>query len=442
MTQTTMGSAARERYLETTKKSRAIYERALGSLPGGNSRTTIYFRPYPPYVERGEGCRVWDVDGNERIDFINNYTSLILGHSHPRVVAAMQRQAGRFVSAAAPSELEVELAEAIRERLPSIDLIRFTNSGTEATMMAIRAARAFTGRTMIAKFDGGYHGTHDYAAVDVSAAGATGAGSETRNAGLPPAVAESVVVCPFNDPDGTERALAPHRDDLAAVIVEPVMGAAGVIPAEEDFVTFLRELADSLRALLVFDEVISFRISDQGAQGRYGITPDLTTLGKIIGGGLPAGAFGGRREVMALFDPREAGYLGHGGTFNANPLTMAAGLATLAELTPKRYDDLEALAKELKRKLENLFAGAGIAAQINQVASLFNIHLTDRPVVDYATAQAGDRALLHELYVAMLNHGVVFTGRGMGCLSTPMTGAEVDAFVEAARLGLADLGLA
>lgn len=442
MTQTTLGSAARERYLETTTKSRAIYERAIGSLPGGNSRTTIFFQPYPLYFERGEGCRVYDVDGSERLDFINNYTSLILGHSHPRVVDALRRQVGRLVSAAAPSELEVELAERIRERLPSIDLIRFGNSGTEATMMAIRAARAFTGRTKIAKFDGGYHGTHDYAAVDVSAAGATGAGTESRNAGLPAAVAESVVVAPFNDPEAAEAVLAPHRDDLAAVIVEPVMGAAGVIPATESFLVFLRELADSFRAVLVFDEVISFRVGYHGAQGRYGIRPDLTTLGKIIGGGLPVGAFGGREDVMALFDPRQAGYLGHGGTFNANPLTMVAGLATLAEMTPERYDELEALAKELKGKLENLFAGAGIAARINQVGSLFNIHLTDRPVVDYPTAQAGDRALLLELYVAMLNHGVAFTGRGMGCLSTPMTGAEVDAFVEAARLGLADLGLA
>jgi glutamate-1-semialdehyde 2,1-aminomutase len=441
MTQTTTGRTVRDRYAETTATSAALYERATASLPGGNSRTTIFFEPYPFYVERGEGCRIWDADGNERIDFINNYTSLILGHSHPRVVEALKRQAELFVSVAAPSELEIALAEAIKERLPSVELIRFGNSGTEGTMMAIRAARAFTGRTKIVKFGGGYHGTHDYAAVDSGAAGATGTGTTTQGAGIPAPVAETVVIAPFNDPDETERVLAAHRDDVAAVIVEPVMGAAGVIAADESFLVFLRELTQSLGALLVFDEVISFRIGYGGAQGRYGIRPDLTTLGKIIGGGLPVGAFGGREDVMSLFDPRRPGYLGHGGTFNANPLTAAAGLATLAELTPDQYHRLEALGQELKEKLEALFSQAGVPAHVSQVGSLFNLHLTDRPVVDYAGAQAGNRALLHELYVAMLTHGVAFTGRGMGCLSTPMGSAEIDAFVEAAKAGLTDLGL-
>lgn len=438
----TRASVARERYAAATPGSRALYERATRSLPGGNSRTTIFFEPHPLYVERGEGCRVVDADGTERIDFVNNYTSLILGHSHPRVVEAVQRQAAALASVAAPTRLELDLAEAIAERLPSVERLRFTNSGTEATMMAIRAARAFTGRTKIAKFDGGYHGTHDYAAVDVSAAGATGSGVETGRSGLPPAVAETVLVAPFNDPDATERVLAPHREDLAAVIVEPVMGAAGIVPASDDFLAFLRELSQAFGSLLVFDEVISFRVGYRGAQGRYGIAPDLTTLGKTIGGGLPVGAFGGRADVMALFDPREEGYVGHGGTFNANPLTMAAGLATLGELRPEAYEELEALGGELEEKLRGLFAELALPAQVTRVGSLFAIHLTDRPVRDYADVQAGDRALQHDLFVAMLNHGVLFTGRGMGCLSTPMTSAEVDAFVAAVRRGLGDLGVA
>jgi glutamate-1-semialdehyde 2,1-aminomutase len=308
-------------------------------------------------------------------------------------------------------------------------------------MMAIRAARAFTGRAKIVKCEGGYHGTHDYAVVDAGAAGAAGTGTTTHGGGIPAGVADTVVIAPFNDPDATERVLAAHRDDLAAVIVEPVMGAAGVISADESFLVFLRELTQSLGALLVFDEVISFRVGYGGAQGRYGVSPDLTTMGKIIGGGLPVGAFGGREDVMAQFDPRRPGYLVHGGTFNANPLTVAAGLATLAELTPEEFDRLEALGQELKVKLESLFASAGIGAQVNQIGSLFNIHLSDRPVADYAAAQAGDRPLLFELYVAMLNHGVAVTGRGMGCLSTPMGSAEIDAFIEAARAGLGDLGL-
>ena len=339
------------------------------------------------------------------------------------------------MSVAAPSELEIELAEQIRERLPSVEQLRFANSGTEATMLAIRAARAFTGRSKIA-----------------SSRAATTARTTTRRA-FPRAVsrprvarafravAETLVVAPFDDVETTRAALEPHLDDLAAIIVEPVLGAAGVMPAPNEFLAFLRELTRDAGALLVFDEIISFRVGYHGAQGRYGVTPDLTTLGKIIGGGLPVGALGGRADVMALFDPRRERRIGHGGTFNANPLTMAAGLATLAELTPEALERLETLAVELKAKLERLFAGVGLPACITQSGSLFNVHLTEGPVRDHSDVIAADTALLRELHLAMLGSGILFTARGMGCLSTPMTGAEVDAFVESARLGLGELGI-
>jgi glutamate-1-semialdehyde 2,1-aminomutase len=435
MTGARTGSTADERYAHSTSASRALWERALGSLPGGNTRTTIFHDPYPVYLVRGEGCRVGDVDGVERIDFINNYTSLVLGHCHPSVVEAVRRQAEQLFSGAGPNELEVELAEHIKTRLPSIELLRYANSGTEATMQAIRAARAFTGRTTVAAFAGGYHGSHDYASsIPADAADAPG------GAGIPAAVADSIVVAPFNDSETTRAALEQHFEDLAAIIVEPVMGAGGVIPAEEDFLRSLRELADEAGALLVFDEVIAFRIGFHGAQGRYGVIPDLTTLGKIIGGGLPVGAFGGRADVMALFDPRHEHRLVHGGTFNANPLTMAAGLATLAELTSEALDGLEALTVELATKLESLFAGAGLPVYITQIGSLFNVHLTEGPVRDHSDVLAGETALLRELHLGLLGHGILFTPRGMGCLSTPMTSAEVDEFVEAARLSLGDLG--
>ena len=436
MAETATGSTLKDAYQHSTRASQALWERALGLLPGGNTRTTIFHDPYPVYLARGEGCRVTDVDGVERIDFINNYTSLVHGHCHPRVVEAVQRQAARLMSAAAPSALEVEMAERIRERLPSIELIRYANSGTEATMQAIRAARAFTGRTTIATFAGAYHGTHDYAS-SIPATVATAPGGP----GIPTAVADSIVVAPFNDSEATRAIFEPHFGDLAAIIVEPVMGAAGVIPAQEDFLPFLRELADAAGALLILDEVIAFRIGYHGAQGRYGVTPDLTTLGKIIGGGLPVGAFGGRADVMALFDPRHERRLGHGGTFNANPLTMAAGLATLAELTPEALERLETLAVELKAKLERLFAGVGLPACITQIGSLFNVHLTEGPVRDHSDVIAGDTELLRELHLAMLGSGILFTARGMGCLSTPMTGSEVDAFVKSARLGLGELDI-
>ena len=418
MAQTTAGPSTQEQFERLTAASRALWERALGSLPGGNTRTTIFHDPYPVYLVSGDGCRVTDVDGVERIDFISNYTSLILGHCHPRVVEAVRRQAGLLMSAAAPNELEIELAERIRERLPSVEQIRFAGSGTEATMLALRAARAFTGRNMVATFAGGYHGSHDYAASVPADPNASPGGP-----GIPDAVAETVVVAPFNDIERTRAAVEPHRAHLAAVIVEPVLGSGGVLPATDEFLAFLRELTRDAGALLVFDEVISFRIDYHGAQGRFGITPDLTTLGKIIGGGLPVGAFGGRADVMALFDPRSARPLGHGGTFNANPLTMAAGLATLAELTPERYDELEALAVELQDKLTGLFADLDVSGSVTRAGSLFNVHLDDA-------------ALLRELHLSLLTNGILFTPRGMGCLSTPMTRMEIDAFVDAVRLGL------
>jgi glutamate-1-semialdehyde 2,1-aminomutase len=428
-TSTAQLSSIEQRYHESTPGSQALYQRATGSLPGGNTRTTLYMQPYPFYFDHGSGCRVYDADGNERLDFINNYTSLILGHAHPKVVAAVQRQVARGLSAAAPTELEVTLAEAIKERLPSIDLLRFTNSGTEATMLALRAARAYTGREKIAKITGSYHGSHDYASADPAAS----------NAGIPEAVVDTLVMLPFNDPQAAEQIVERHRHELAAVIVEPVMGAGGIIAAEPKFLQALREITARHGIALIFDEVIAFRLGYHGAQGRYGVTPDLTTLGKIIGGGLPVGAVGGREALMACFDPRRAGAIGHGGTFNGNPMTMAAGLATLEELTPEAYARLELMGRDLKSKLDTLFGEQGAAIQVNQVGSIFNLHFSNTPVTDYATYARSDRELAGRLHLAALNHGVALAGRCMGCLSTPMSGAEIDTFVDAIRLAIHDL---
>src|SRR5262245_26028311 len=376
-------------------------------------------QPYPFYFDYGSGCRVYDADGNERLDFINNYTSLILGHAHPKVVAAVQRQVARGLSAAAPTELEVVLAEAIKQRLPSVDLLRFTNSGTEATMLALRSARAYTGREKIAKIIGSYHGSHDYASADPA----------TANAGIPESVVDTLVMLPFNDPQAAEQIVERHRHELAAVIVEPVMGAGGVIAAEPRFLQTLREITARHGIALIFEEVIAFRLGYHGAQGRYGVTPDLTTLGKIIGGGLPVGAIGGREALMACFDPRRPGAIGHGGTFNGNPMTMAAGLATLAELTPDAYERLEAMGCDLRHKLDALFGDLGAAVQVNQVGSIFNLHFSEAPVTDYAAYSRSDRERAGRLHLAALNRGVALAGRCMGCLSTPMSGPEIDRFV-------------
>ena len=283
-------------------------------------------------------------------------------------------------------------------------------------MLALRAARAFTGRSTILTFAGGYHGSHDYAG-SIPAHAATAPGGP----GIPAAVAETVVVAPYGDAEAARAAVEPHLGGLAAVIVEPVLGAGGVVPATAEFLGFLRDLTQDAGALLIFDEVIAFRIGYHGAQGRLGVTPDLTTLGKIIGGGLPVGACGGRADVMELFDPRSPHRIGHGGTFNANPLTATAGIVTLDLLTPERYDELESLTAELKAKVEAL-----TAASIEHIGSLFRVELPDASRVA-------------ELHIALLNHGILLTPRGMGCLSTVMTSAEIDAFAEAVRLAVADL---
>src|SRR5436189_2047405 len=324
-------------YRQTTAASRALHEKAVAVMPGGTTRTTTYFDPYPLYIERGEGCRIWDADGTERIDMLGNYTAMILGHAHPKIVEAIRNQAARGTGFAAANPVEVELATLLCERVPIRDAVRFCNSGTEATMFAMRLARAFTGRPSIARMEGGYHGTHDYAEVSTHPAAAeAGPAEEPRAApdsmGTPGWALEEVVVLPFNNASAAERIIRREGSRLAAVILEPIIGAGGVIPATPEFLRRLRDVTHELGILLIFDEVISFRVAPGGAQELYGILPDLTTLGKIIGGGLPVAAFGGRADVMELLDPRRPGFLPQAGTLNGHPLGMAAGVATLALL--------------------------------------------------------------------------------------------------------------
>ena len=394
-------------YLARTPQSAEMFQRAAASLPGGSTRTTIYSAPYPPYMVRGQGIRTWDVDGNEYRDFLGNYTSLILGHAHPEVVAAVEAQVRRGSAFAAPTESEIELAEEIRARVPSIERIRFTNSGTEATMFALRAARAFTGRDLIAKFELAYHGTHDIAVA--------------WTPGVPKATSDLVLELPWGDPEGVERVLSGRERDLAAIIIEPVQGAGGVRVASPDFLRFLRELTTRIGALLILDEVIAFRIGPNGAQGRLGgVRPDLTTLGKIIGGGYPSGAFGGREDVMDQFDARRSGALVHGGTFNGNPVSAAAGLATLRHLTPDRYAELERLGDRLRSTIAEGIERAGLDARVGGLASIFQVFpgpsLTPP---DGLSPQAA-------LFVGLLLDGFHLAPRGMGSIATPTTDADVD----------------
>ncbi len=424
-------------YQAKTARSRALFEEALKVMPGGNTRTTIFFDPYPFYAVRGAGARIWDVDGVERLDFNGNYTSLILGHAPASVVQAVRELVEHGLAFAAPSEHELRLAQELCRRVPSLERLRFTNSGTEATLMAIRAARAFTGRPKLAKFEGSYHGTHDWVQVSV-APSLEAAGSRRRprsvptGAGLPAAVAKHVVVLPWNDPSACERLIEKAKDELACVIVEPLQGIGGMIPPAEGFLAALRELTARHGILLILDEVITFRLAPGGAQSLVGIAPDLTTLGKIIGGGLPVGAFGGRADIMAVFDPRGGGpKVTHGGTFNANPLMAAAGLATLRALTPEVYVHLDTLGERLRTRVRELFRARRVKAQITGAGSLFYLHWTPKPIRDYRTSRPLDPEQPMRVFLGLLNEGILLSQRGLGCLSAAMGEAEVDRFVEA-----------
>ena len=398
-------------YLARTPGSRTLFQRATASIPGGSTRTTIFNPPYPPYMARGEGLWTWDVDGNGYRDFLGNYTSLILGHAHPDVVAAVEAQVRRGSAFAAPTEVEIELAEEIRGRLPSVERIRFTNSGTEATMFAIRAARAFTGRPLLAKFAKAYHGTHDTALAGTP--------------GVPDAISGLVIELPWNDADGVERGLAGREGEVAAIIIEPVQGAGGVRAADPAFLGFLRDYADRIGAVLIFDEIIAFRIGPNGAQGVVGVRPDLTTLGKIIGGGYPLAAFGGRAEIMDQFDARRSGALSHGGTFNGNPVAAAAGLATLRYLTPERYERLASLGERVRERIATGIAAHGVDARVDGVASLFQV-FAGRSLHGQDTLSPTET-----LFLGLLVDGFHLAPRGMGGISTSATEEDIDALADA-----------
>ena len=432
-----------EVYRRTTPTSRALHERAVKVMPGGTTRTTTYFDPYPLYIERGDGCRIWDADGAERLDMLGNYSAMILGHAHPKVVEAINKQAARGTAFAAANPIEVELATLLCERVPSLDLVRFCNSGTEATMFAMRLARSFTGRPKIARIEGGYHGTHDSAEVSTHPSPAN-AGPADRpiarpdSIGTPQWVLDSSVILPFNNPDAAERILREEADQVAAVILEPIIGAGGVIAATADFIERLRTVTRELGMLLIFDEVISLRVAPGGAQQLYGVTPDLTTLGKIIGGGLPVAAFGGRADVMELMDPRREPNLPQGGTYNGNPLGMAAGVAALKELTPDVYEALNRKGARVKDQLTEVFASHGMPAQVNGAGSLFAIHFTDIPVTDYRTKATSNEKITHDFFLALVNHGVLMAPRAMGALSTPMAEHDLQEFVDAVDAVIAE----
>ncbi len=419
------------RYRGRTAGSRARHLEAGRYLPGGETRSSTWHAPYPTYMVAGDGAWLTDCDGNRYLDFLNNYTSLIHGHAPPAVVEEAADQMTRGSAFGSAAEPQVALAKLLIERVNSLEMLRFTNSGTEATMMMMRAARAFTGRDVIVKMDGGYHGSHDFVEVNVSpdmAADQPAARLEGR--GVPGDVLNSVMVVPFNDLGALESLLREHHQRVAGLIVEPMPNSGGMIPPALGYLRGLRELTDRFGALLLFDEIVTLRLSGGGLQEVEGVQPDMTALGKIIGGGLPVGAFGGRAEVMRQFDPgagSEALY--HSGTFNGNNMTMTAGLATMKRLDDGAIARVNALGERLAAGVNALFDSLGIRAQCLGYGSLQQIQWTDAPVItlqDAARAGQGIGKLRELLHLELLNRGVYTSNRGMFCVSTPMTDAEID----------------
>lgn len=419
-----------------TDRSRDLFAEARQYLAGGVDSPVRAFRAvgeHPLFISHGAGSRIYDVDGNEFVDYVASWGPLILGHAHPRIVAALQAAVARGTSYGAPTELETTLARLVTKAFPSIERVRFVNSGTEATMSALRLARGFTGREKIVKFDGCYHGHADGLLVKAGS-GALTLGTPD-SPGVPAGAAASTISAPYNDLDTLARIFEEHRGTIAAVIVEPVAGNMGVVPPRPGFLEGLRELTRNDGALLIFDEVITgFRVAYGGMQELTGIRADLTCLGKIIGGGLPVGAYGGRADVMAMLAPDGPVY--QAGTLAGNPLAMTAGIETLSELAKQGvYETLERRSAALSSGLEEAAQEAGIATFGTRVGSMFTTFFADQPVVDYVSAKRSDTARYAKFFQAMLREGVYLAPSQFeaGFLSLAHTDEDVQQTIRAAR---------
>jgi glutamate-1-semialdehyde 2,1-aminomutase len=419
-----------QRYLSRTRASAALNERTKKFIPGGDTRAITFYRPYPFYAVEGYGCRLRDADGNIYIDLVGNMTALIHGHAHPHVCRAIQEQLGKGICHGVPVEAQVRLAETICGRVASVETLRFGNSGSEATLFCMRAARAFTGKDAILKIDGGYHGNHDFVQVNPMPDMTTPDRPRPQpTKGVPACVKGDVFVVPFNDLAAAEEVLKANHARIAAVIMEPMLGAGGGVAPQAGYLKGMRELADRCGVLLIFDEVISFRLHEGGLQTREGVKPDLTAFGKIIGGGFPVGAFGGRRDIMDLFDPLRTDGISHSGTFTGNAVTMAAGYANLEIYPQAEVDRINRLGERLAAGLEKAFRTAGIAGRTRGQGSLVGIAFSEKPLAtsrDVILAVAKTGELLHFLHLELLNRGIYFMSRGMFVVSTPMTETEID----------------
>lgn len=420
-------SAVREReqsdYETRTPGSAERFRRASEVFPGGDTRVATFHQPYPLTIERAERINLVDIDGNGYVDFLLNYTSLIAGHRHPAVIEAATEAMSRLTGVAAPVRGQVELAAELIERVESVDRVRFTNSGSESTLVALWAARAFTGRPTVIKTIGGYHGC--VPELDRS----------IRPGAFPPGLPDSapVLAVPFNDLDALRAAIDEAGDTLAAVFLEPVLGSGGVVAPESGYLETAETWAREAGALFVLDEVITFRLSRGGYQQLAGVRPDLTAFAKIIGGGFPVGAVGGRAEVMEVFRPGGPKSITHSGTFNGNPITVAAGLRTLELLDDEAFEKLDHLGGRLAEGLRGAIAETGVTAQVAHVGSLVAVHFTTEPVTDFDATQRADLEAGAAYHLGLLNRGVFIAPRGMMAVSIVTEERDVDDLVRASR---------
>ena len=424
-------------YTARNPRSRAMFARAQKSLPGGNTRTGVHLDPFPLYADHGQGPYLYALDGHRLLDFVNNNTALPLGHAHPGIVAALQEQVARGTGFSRPTALEVEMAEVLRARMPALEKVRFCSSGTEAVLNVLRMARAFTGRTRIAKFEGAYHGIDDSAMVSYLPALGPALGPARRprgvasTAGLMPRTLEEVIVLPFNDAEACAGIIGERAAELAAVIVDPLSTAAGLALPQEGFLTRLREMTRQAGALLIFDEIISFRLGPGGAHQAYGVRPDLICLGKVVAGGAPGAAFGGRADAMDLYDPASGPRIQQSGTFNANPLALVAGLQTLRALTEEACEQMGELARLAADGVRTACAEAGVSAQVVVAGSIFRLYFLDRAPRNFREAARDDALMQRWLFFALLNRG--FYTRTGGNVSLATQEDHVEALVQAVR---------
>jgi len=416
--------------MRSPRRSKELYERAKRLMPGGVSSPVRAFLPHPLYVARGKGSRIWDADGNEFIDYCMAFGPLILGHAHPAVVKAVAEQAESGTLYGAPIEKEIELAELIRKYYPSVEMVRFVSSGTEATMHALRLARGFTRRSKFVKIEGAFHGAHDSVLVKAGSGATTH--SVPNSMGIPVEVTRNTLLVPYNDLDAVKRAIRENKGDVAAVILEPVIGNAGPILPEEGYLRGMRELTEEEEVLLIFDEVITgFRLAMGGAQELFNIRADMTTLGKIVGGGLPIGVFAGPEEIMSMISP--TGKVYQAGTFSGNPLSLAAGIATLRELERLGHDSMNEKGERIRRGLRDALEDMKLDFSVEGIGSMFQVFLAKGPIRNYEDAKRSDTALFGRLFGSLLEKGIYLPPSQFetNFLSTAHSNNDIESTVEA-----------